>query len=209
MAAVCRGLPVEATGPKRGSARSRTQARSPRQARGRGLVWALWGGLGLGGLGLGGLGLGGCDDGAASATPDAYLTWETLALEYAQVLPCRDSHDHDLRSVRILANAAAVERYVQCVRLGHPCDAPFEVGATLVKYEYELPGCVPAELVSITVSERLPDGSFPEGGDWRWLRLGPDLKVEEDGAPTRCLDCHRQHCAPPSGLGHELRCVPD
>lgn len=200
-AAVCRGGPVEATGPGRESARRRGPARS------RGRAW--WRALALlGGLGLG-AGLAGCDDGAAPATPDAYLTWETLALEYAQVLPCRDSHDHDLRSVRILANAAAVERYVQCVRLGHPCDAPFEVGATLVKYEYELPGCVPAELVSITVSERLPDGSFPEGGDWRWLRLGPDLKVEEDGAPIRCLDCHRQHCAPPSGLGHELRCVPD
>lgn len=154
-----------------------------------------------------------CDDGADAAPqePDAFLRWETLALEYSQVLPCRDSHDHDLRSVRVMANALAAERYVRCVRLApeQPCAEAFEVGATLVKYEYDLPGCDPALLVSVTASIRLPDGSFPEGDDWRWLRLNRDLVIEEDGAPVRCLDCHRQHCAPPDGRGHELRCTPD
>lgn len=144
--------------------------------------------------------------------PDPIITQAALeAGGFIEVSPCRPSHEHDLRHVRVVANLAAADRYRRCVLTARPddplCQEPFPEGALFVKYEYELPGCVPAELVSYTANAKLAKGAFESGRDWRWQRISPKFKVEEDGAPWRCLLCHIDHCEPP--YGHDLRCTPD
>lgn len=148
-------------------------------------------------------------DEPADAGPDAPIDLAAVGTRYAEVLPCRESHDHDLRHVRIFADEGARPLYERCVLPNVPCDEPFPTGATFVKYEYELAGCKDEALVSITASIRLDAASDPMGRTWRWLRLDPDGSIVEDGAPVRCLSCHVNHCAPPTGAGHELRCTPD
>lgn len=127
---------------------------------------------------------------------------------FEEVLACRASHEHDLRYVRIVANAAAVAMYRRCILVpAAGCSEPFPVGALFVKYEYELPGCFPGDFDGYTASLKLAPGSYPEGHDWRWQRLTPKFRVTEDGAPLRCLLCHIDHCAAPAG--HDLHCLPD
>jgi hypothetical protein len=130
--------------------------------------------------------------------------------DFVEVLGCRHSHEHELRHVRILADPAAAEIYERCVLtgLGGRCDVDaFPPGSLFVKYEYDLPDCPPWELLSYTASLRLEDHSYPEGLDWHWQRVTPNLQVAEDGAPPRCIQCHVDHCSPPDGL--DLRCLPD
>ena len=134
---------------------------------------------------------------------------EAIGTELVEVLPCRSSHDHELRHVRIFADPVAAQIYERCV-LGStgPCpDSGFPADSLFLKLEYELAGCADDELLSYTATLRLEDGAYPEGLDWHWQRCSPQLRVEEDGAPARCLGCHTEHCAPPHGF--DLRCVPD
>lgn len=98
--------------------------------------------------------------------------------------------------------------HIECAQALAACRVPFPEGARFLKYEYEHAGCEDDDLVSIVVTERLADDSYPNGWDWRWQRIAPDGTVEEDGAPGRCLNCHIDHCGEVP-YGWDLRCVPD
>lgn len=82
--------------------------------------------------------------------------------------------------------------------------SPYPLGATLVKAEYDDDSCAVA--VGYTAMRKeVVDG--PDGGAHGWHRqkLDADRRVLLDGAPTVCIACHTQHCAPPYGF--DLSCA--
>ncbi len=123
-----------------------------------------------------------------------------------EVHACAHSHEHDLRHVQIFADPQSADLFQTCV-IDQDCTEPFPPGSLFVKREYDLEGCKPENLTSITATLKLEPGELPEGGDWQWQRMDPDLTVTDDGAPAVCLNCHEDHCSEP--FGFDLRCVPD
>ena len=115
---------------------------------------------------------------------------------WTEVRDCRGSHEHELRFIRVVANALALENY-------DIWDQPYLVGSTLVKLEYFDENC--EELVGYTAMEKLEEGENPPGYDWWWQKLDEDRRVTEEGAPFNCIDCHRFHCEPPAG--YDLTCA--
>jgi hypothetical protein len=45
------------------------------------------------------------------------------------------------------------------------------------------------QLTSVTAMQKVK-GYNPEGGDWFWVRFGPDSKVTDEGKVVMCLGCH-------------------
>jgi hypothetical protein len=45
------------------------------------------------------------------------------------------------------------------------------------------------QLTSVTAMQKAK-GYNPEGGDWFWVRFGPDSKVTDEGKVMMCLGCH-------------------
>lgn len=131
------------------------------------------------------------DAGPALGPPvfDDISTW-------TEVRDCRGSHEHELRFIRVFANALALENY-------DIWDKPYLVGSTLVKLEYYDEGC--QELVGYTAMEKLEEGKNPPGYDWWWQKLDENKRVTAEGAPFNCIDCHRFHCEPP--YGYDLTCA--
>jgi hypothetical protein len=121
-----------------------------------------------------------------------------VAERYQEMRDCRHSHEHELRYIRVLVSESAREPYA---RLSP--EAPYPVGATLVKLEYDDPECM--ELLEYTAYRKLEPGANPEGDDWLWQRVSREREVVEEGAPWRCVGCHRAHCAPP--YGYDLTCA--
>jgi hypothetical protein len=146
----------------------------------------------------------GCaSDDAPGSDPDAGaplvpLYPEDFESQYLEMRDCRLSHEHELRFIRVLVSPGAEAPYAALSP-----DAPYPVGAILVKPEYDEPDCTAP--LSYTAMEKLAPGARPEGGDWRWQRVDLDRKVVEDGAPERCVTCHTRHCAPP--YGYDLTCA--
>ena len=157
--------------------------------------------------------LGACDETPEGPPPPPPLVTRALMDSDAlvEIVSCRQSHEHELNHVRTVANPAAAEQFRRCVLDPHaadePCAEPFPEGSLFVKYEYELPGCLPEDFKGISANLKLAPDSFPAGRDWQWQKLSSRFAVEENGAPAVCLICHLDHC---SGLkGHDLRCLPD
>lgn len=115
---------------------------------------------------------------------------------YDEVRDCRHSHEHELRYIRVLADALALEVY-------DLWDRPYPVGSTLVKLEYDDDAC--ETVVGYTAMQKLEDGENPDGHDWWWQKLDPERRVLEEGAPFSCVDCHQHHCEPPNG--YDLTCA--
>jgi hypothetical protein len=148
---------------------------------------------------------GGDDDGPPDAAPDAEVDAgphphfpADFEQRYEELRDCRFSHEHELRYIRVFASPSAAESYRQLSP-----DAPYPVGANLVKSEYDDELCT--DLREYTEMTKLDADSFPEGGDWLWQRIDPERRVTESGAPTRCTVCHKVHCAPP--FGYDLSCA--
>jgi hypothetical protein len=129
--------------------------------------------------------LGGCPGGPEPLFPEDYRA------TYVEVRNCRQSADHDLHMIRVLADPAARDPYV-----GR--DAPIPVGAILVKEEYDFGDldCT-GPIVRWTAMQRLEPGTAPLDLDWYWQAADPDRNVTEDN-PERCANCH-QGCVEPDG----------
>jgi hypothetical protein len=151
------------------------------------------------------LGLLGCPVDPPDPGPDKIFDDPSLT-GLVEIVPCRSSHDHELRHVEIFADPDSATLFQTCVLEQAACD-PFPVGSLFVKREFEYPGCDPAELVGYTTAIKLEPGSYAEGHDWHWQKQDPDLRVVEDGAPFFCITCHVDHCSPPGGF--DMRCIPD
>lgn len=121
-----------------------------------------------------------------------------FAARWREMRDCRFSHEHELRNIRVLASPDAEASYAALSP-----DAPYPVGATLLKIEYDDDQC--AVPIEYTAMRKLAPGENPAGGDWRWQRVRVDRQVIENGAPWRCINCHTVHCAPP--MGYDLTCA--
>lgn len=136
--------------------------------------------------------LAGCGDGEApDSGGDVYFPAD-YAATYTEVRNCRPSGDHDLNTVRILADSAALEAY-------NSRNEPFPEGAVVLKEEYEFgDDTCSGELVQWTVMKRLAEGSSPETLDWDWQSVDRDRNVSSQNA-GRCIGCHQGCGVAPDG----------
>jgi hypothetical protein len=63
---------------------------------------------------------------------------------------------------------------------------PMPEGAILVKENY---GKDKKTLMAVTPMYKI-EGYNPDGGDWYWVKYGPDGKVMASGQPKGCISCH-------------------
>lgn len=110
---------------------------------------------------------------------------------FVEVRDCRQSGDHDLHNIRVLADPAALAPYMDR-------SAPFPIGATIVKEEYDFgdTDCA-GPIVRWTVMQRVAAGEAPALLDWDWQDVDADRSVSDE-SPQRCANCH-QGCVPPDG----------
>jgi hypothetical protein len=139
--------------------------------------------------------LGGCPDPVVEPAP---LFAADYADTFVEVRDCRQSGDHDLHVVRVLADPVALDAY--SVR-----DRPFPVGAMVLKEEYEFGDidCT-GPVVEWTVMEKLEVGSDPDNLDWFWQTVDADRTVLDENMP-RCAGCHMACGVPPDG--HDGTCT--
>jgi hypothetical protein len=116
----------------------------------------------------------------------------SYASTYTEVRNCRQSGDHDLNIVRVLADPIALAAYENR-------DEPFPIGATVVKEEYEF-GDTTCEgpIQQWTVMQKLEVGSSTATLDWSWQRVDA-LRVVLDADERRCISCHTACGRPPDG----------
>lgn len=158
-------------------------------------------GLLLSVLAAGCSGPGNDDEHADAGPPDAGpapVFPSNIERTYQEMRDCRQSHEHELHYIRVLASPSAQAPYTALSP-----DMPYPVGATLVKVEYDDEDC--SERVLYTAYRKLALGENPIGNDWLWQRVSPEREVLEQGAPWRCINCHSYHCAPPNG--YDLTCA--
>ncbi len=136
--------------------------------------------------------------GGEEETDDGPLFPADYAATYTEVRNCRQSGDHDLNRIRILADPQALGPYTRR-------DGPFPVGAIVLKEEFDFAdtGCA-GPVTQWTVMQRLEDGAAPDQLDWRWQRVDADRKVTGDGEP-RCAGCHAGCDA--AADGHDWTCA--
>jgi hypothetical protein len=140
----------------------------------------------------------GDDESTTSSGGPPPLFPANYAASYTEVRDCRNSGDHDLNVIRVLADPAALDAYQNR-------DAPLPVGAILLKEEYEFgdESCS-GPLVQWTVMQRLEAGSSPDALDWHWQRVDAERNVVGVDTP-KCYGCH-SGCTPEAG-GYENTCT--
>lgn len=141
---------------------------------------------------MGGSGCGDDDVGLAPVFPADYED------TYTEVRDCRQSGDHDLNVVRVLADPIALAAYADRTQ-------PFPIGATVIKEEYAF-GDVDCTgpITQWTVMQKLEVGTAPDMLDWRWQRVDASRNVIEEDTP-RCWGCHTTCGVPPDG--HDGTCT--
>lgn len=135
------------------------------------------------GLLLAGLIITGCPDDPPVDPPEEPLFPAGYADSYVEVRDCRQSGDHDLNLIRILADPTALDAYQNR-------DTPIPVGGILLKEEYEFDDidCTGA-VKQWTVMQRLEPGTNAEALDWRWQEVDADRTIVGEDTP-RCYGCH-------------------
>lgn len=114
------------------------------------------------------------------------------AATYTEVRDCRNSADHNLSRVRVLADPAALAAY-------QGRDADFPVGAVVLKEEHGFADTdCSAEPVRWTVMTRLAPGSSPGTLDWYWQDVDAERRVQTEN-DSRCVGCHTTCGVPPDG----------
>jgi hypothetical protein len=135
------------------------------------------------------------DETTAGATPLFPVDYTST---YTEVRNCRQSGDHDLNVIRILADPAALGPYRDRTE-------PFPEGAVVLKEEYEFDDTTCSGAVKQwTVMVRLADGTAPTALDWKWQRVDAQRATTVEDEP-RCYGCHTG-CTP-STDGYENTCA--
>lgn len=132
----------------------------------------------------------GCADDAPSG-PEPSFPADYLAT-YTEVRDCRNSIEHELSRVRVLADTAALGPY-------QGRDADFPVGSVVLKVEHDGSDTdCSGEPVRWTVMTRLAAGSSPETLDWYWQEVSASRRVTSENE-ARCVGCHTSCGVPPEG----------
>ncbi len=139
----------------------------------------------------------GCTSEPTTPAPEAIFPAEAPT-SWRQVRSCRHSHEHELNYIRVVANDLAHDRYLHW-------DAPFPVGATLLKLEYSDAAC--QQLVRYTAMRKLAKGADVARGDWQWQATSPTFVVDTEAAIKVCVACHQSHCRDDDGTGFDLTCA--
>jgi len=127
-----------------------------------------------------------CGDDGTPVFPDDYEA------TYTEVRDCRQSGDHDLNNIRVLADPAALGPYQDRT-------TPFPEGAVVIKVQYEFGDIdCSGEVQRVTAMEKLAVGSDPDNLDWFWQSVSGDGKVLDEQLP-RCAGCHQGCGGPPDG----------
>lgn len=152
------------------------------------------------GMALGALLVAACSNGGdpPSSTPGAAPSFPAdYASTYKEVRNCRQSGEHDLNRVRVVADPAAFGPY-------QARDRPIPVGAVVLKEEYDFADTTCSGPVKLwTVMQRREPGSSPTTLDWRWEEVDGQRNVIATDTP-RCYGCHAG-CTPDAG-GYENTC---
>lgn len=140
----------------------------------------------------------GCSDPVEPPPGPPPLFPADYAATYEEVRDCRQSGDHDLNIIRILADPAALGPYLDR-------DEPFPVGAVVLKEEYDFVDMAcEGPIKQWTVMVRLEDDSAPTALDWRWQRVDAQRNVVAEDEP-RCYGCHTG-CTDAAG-GYDYTCA--
>jgi len=135
-----------------------------------------------------------CSDDGNSAEPSVVPA--DFAATYQEVRNCRNSIDHDLRRIRVLASPDALMPYTTRA-------APIPTGAILLKVEYAMNDTTcSGPVVEYTAMQRLDTGTAPALLDWTWQRVDTKfgvIKAEPRDEPVRCAMCHTGCGKPPEG----------
>ncbi len=127
-----------------------------------------------------------CGDDGTPVFPDDYEA------TYTEVRDCRQSGDHDLNNIRVLADPAALGPYRDRV-------TPFPEGAVVIKVQYEFGDTdCSGEVQRVTAMEKLAVGSDPANLDWFWQSVDGNGRVLDEQLP-RCAGCHQGCGEPPDG----------
>mgnify|MGYP002624814066 CR=1 FL=1 len=139
-----------------------------------------------------------CADDEATPPAAQPLFPADYAASYTEVRDCRQSGDHELNVIRILAAPEALSPYQNR-------DAPFPTGAVILKEEYDF-GDLTCEgpIKQWTVMARLADGSAPDALDWHWQRVDANRVVAAENE-SRCYGCH-SGCTPAND-GYDHTCA--
>lgn len=136
-------------------------------------------------------GCSGDDDGGGASGPVPSFPAD-YAATYVEVRDCRNSGDHELNRIRVLADPAALGPY-------RDRNADFPVGAVVLKEEHDFADtdCTGAP-VRWTVMTRLATGSAPGTLDWDWQDVDAERRVVSEN-DSRCIGCHTGCGVPPDG----------
>ncbi|HWU88055.1 MAG TPA: cytochrome P460 family protein [Kofleriaceae bacterium] len=131
----------------------------------------------------------GGDDGGGGDPP---LFPADYAATYQQVRNCRNSLDHDLMRIRVLASPDALQPYTGRT-------APFPAGAIVLKEQYaDSDTACAGPIVKFTVMQKL-EGDGPAGSlGWSWQEVNADRRVNTESI-ARCTGCHADCGKPPEG----------
>lgn len=144
---------------------------------------------GLFAVGLAGCGNGG--DGPDSKPSEAFFP-SSYTESYTLVYDCRQSADHSLMNVRMLADEAALEPY-------RGRSEPFPEGAVIVKEQYDIGDSdCEGDIQMWTAMLKLADGSSPKTLDWTWQQVDADFNVTNQDHIS-CTSCHSDCGEPPDG----------
>jgi hypothetical protein len=135
-----------------------------------------------------------CSDDAN--TPDATTEVPVFPADYAatfqEVRNCRNSIDHDLMRIRVLASPDAVASYTNR-------NAEFPVGAIFLKEEYDGGDTdCSGPITRFSVAQKLEAGAAPELFDFTWQRVDTERRVVTEDV-KRCWNCHSMCGQPPEG----------
>lgn len=129
----------------------------------------------------------GDDNGALPLFPENYRE------NYVEVRSCRQSADHDLNNIRILADPLALASYTER-------KDEFPTNAIVLKEEFEFDDqdCS-GPVKQWTVMQRLPTGTNDNSLDWTWQTVDASRNAK-DIDPARCNNCHTGCGVPPDGF---------
>lgn len=138
----------------------------------------------------------GCaDDEPPAAEP---LFPADYAGSYSEVRNCRQSGDHNLNIIRVLASPDALAPY-------QDRDQPFFAGAVVLKEEYDFgDSSCSGPIKQWTVMVKQAQGSAPAALDWKWQQVDAQRNVDSEDA-AGCINCH-SGCTDTSG-GYDYTCT--
>jgi hypothetical protein len=120
------------------------------------------------------------------------------ASDYTEVRDCRQSGDHDLNNIRIVADSAALAPY-------QDRSTPFPTGSIVLKEEFEFDDvdCT-GEVKQWTVMQKLESGSGADTLGWTWQQVDRERGLVSENS-QRCVACH-SGCAG-SDTGYDATCA--